>query len=549
MSELKYSVITEIKKSDKSNVYLAAVDGFDGPVVVKEIIHGNYQVFEALMGMECDYLPKIYHVEEINKGLLVVEQYIDGELLSDVLASGKLTEIDCINIVEQICAALEVLHSHKPALIHRDIKPSNIIVTSKGKVKLIDYDSTRLFKEEAELDTRLLGTEKYAAPEQYGFAQTDCRSDIYSLGVVLEKFTTYIPTEKKKAWNRIVEKCTLFSPDSRYQSVSEVELHIRKLSRKKLINCKVLAYAGLVATLGIGLLILIISGNSDELNDEATITSTAEKIINAEAQANTKDNVSNINSDSTDDSTEKVAEITTEEITTDKIITEDDNIDRRPPEWRNLATDSENIVKLKEEIRIYSMVVMYHFKDRMQDRDFLYQVRELESQANCLLGVSLINCDSGQGVSIKEDDYKVQDNVIVISKEYFNSLEDGYYMLKAVVGLSDGGVMECGVVVYIAESDLFTEQDMYLQNTTFDYSLGSEEKLHLVLKNDSIREIECLYSNEGIRVDDSMYKVLQNGRILEISNEYLCQFNIGERLVLYIKTKDGSKLEVSVITK
>ena len=231
MSNFKYSIITEIKKSDKSNVYLAAVEGHEYPVIVKEISHGDIHVFDALIAMDSEYLPKIYRVEEIDDGLVVVEEYIDGEVLSDYFSLHDLTEIECVDIAEQICDALNVLHSHKPSIIHRDIKPSNFIITSSGKVKLIDFDSSRLYKDDCDEDTRLLGTENYASPEQYGFSQTDCRSDIYSLGVVLRKFKEFLKPATIKRWEKIVEKCTMFSPDSRYQKVSEVKEKLEKVRK------------------------------------------------------------------------------------------------------------------------------------------------------------------------------------------------------------------------------------------------------------------------------------------------------------------------------
>lgn len=516
MSDLRYSIITEIKKTDKSNVYLAAVDGFKEPMIVKEISHGNYQVFQALMEIKSEYLPRIYYTEEIDEGLLVVEEYVDGELLSDILATEKLTEVECLNIVEQICAALEVLHNHKPALIHRDIKPSNIIITSKGIVKLIDYDSSRLFKEEAETDTRFLGTEKYAAPEQYGYSQTDCRSDIYSLGVVLEKFTTFISEDKKKSWNRLVEKCTLFSPDSRYQTVVEVEDCIKKIKGNNGWGLRL--FVGIVISLcfvGV-LLYIMISGKEPKKDDIYGQTTDIETETNIEADAESN-------------------------------ISKDEGLDR-PPEWRNLDSDSENIIALKEEIRIHSMVVMYHFKDRMKERDFLYHVRELESKDNSLLAVNLINCDNGSGLRIDEDYYKVEDNIIVISKEYLNSLEEGYYMLRAVMEIGAGEIYESGVVLYIADSDTLKEQDMYLQNTTFDYSLSSDERIHIVLNNDSAREIEGLYSSDGIKLDDSMYRMLCDSRVVEISNEFLVQFPAGVRVTVFLKGNDGSEIEIAINT-
>ena len=76
-----------------------------------------------------------------------------------------------------------------------------MIISSQGIVKVIDFDSSRFYKAEGDSDTRLLGTEKYAPPEQYGFSQTDCRSDIYSMGVVFEKFTVFMSKERKNSGN------------------------------------------------------------------------------------------------------------------------------------------------------------------------------------------------------------------------------------------------------------------------------------------------------------------------------------------------------------
>lgn len=221
----------EIKKSDKGNVCLASIEDYDFPVVVKEIKYGNISVYQALQQIENEHLPKIYHLEELEDGLLIVEEYIEGELLADYILAKKLTETGCLDIAEQICKALNDLHNHQPPIIHRDIKPSNIIISSQGILKVIDFDSARLYKPKMDSDTRLLGTEKYAAPEQYGFSQTDCRSDIYSLGVVLDKLTGFMSGRKQKQWKRLVERCTLFAPDSRFQSVSEMEYELNKIRK------------------------------------------------------------------------------------------------------------------------------------------------------------------------------------------------------------------------------------------------------------------------------------------------------------------------------
>lgn len=105
--------------------------------------------------------------------------------------------------------------------VHRDIKPENVILRGSEAV-LIDFDASRIFKSENTSDTRVLGTTGYAAPEQYGIAQTDERADIYSLGVLLNIMLTGKHPSKELAsgrLGRIVQKCTMVNPKKRYQNV------------------------------------------------------------------------------------------------------------------------------------------------------------------------------------------------------------------------------------------------------------------------------------------------------------------------------------------
>ena len=221
MGKIRYEIISVIKQSNKGNVYLAKVEGYDFPVIVKQLKRGNRKVFEALQASGNEYIPRIYQIEEMGEGLLVAEEYIEGELLSEYLKGQNLAESQYISIAKQLCEGLSKLHRCNPPVIHRDIKPSNIIVNSQGNVKIIDFDSSRQYKEESESDTRLLGTEKYAAPEQYGFSQTDCRSDIYSLGIVFGSFPEFASEKKGRLWKKMVERCTLFAPESRCASTGK----------------------------------------------------------------------------------------------------------------------------------------------------------------------------------------------------------------------------------------------------------------------------------------------------------------------------------------
>ena len=110
----------------------------------------------------------------------VIMEYVSGEPLN----AGNLPKDRLYEIFSEICEGISALHS--VGIVHRDIKPSNIMLTDSGKIKIIDYDAARLKKPEADKDTTFIGTDGFAAPEQYGFMQTDERSDIYALGVTMK---------------------------------------------------------------------------------------------------------------------------------------------------------------------------------------------------------------------------------------------------------------------------------------------------------------------------------------------------------------------------
>jgi len=189
---------------------------------------------ELLRGLEHEGLPSFEKMIEDNGTRYTLRRYIEGESLSKYLA--KIQSIDpaeAVSVMLSLCDVLEFLHSQPEPIIHRDIKPSNIIINPEnGKVTLIDFVISRKFSESSEYDTVYFGTHKFAPPEQYGFAQTDCRSDIYSLGVVLRywlKNTTNRNAKiPDKALKRIVAKCTKLDPEARYQTVTELKKDLAK---------------------------------------------------------------------------------------------------------------------------------------------------------------------------------------------------------------------------------------------------------------------------------------------------------------------------------
>ena len=104
-----------------------------------------------------------------------MEEYVEGDNLATLLSEARFTPSEARRIVSQLCSALWILHSM--GIVHRDVKPENVILRGNEAV-LIDFDASRVFKNEESRDTQVLGTTGYAAPEQYGIAQTDERADL-----------------------------------------------------------------------------------------------------------------------------------------------------------------------------------------------------------------------------------------------------------------------------------------------------------------------------------------------------------------------------------
>ena len=149
----------------------------------------------------------------------LLEEYVQGDTLSEILEGGLLTTAESKQIVRQLCSALWVFHSM--GVVHRDVKPDNVIIRGKEAV-LIDFDASRIYKSTIQEDTQILGTTGFAAPEQYGLSQSDGRADIYALGVLLNIMLTGEHPSRKLAggrMGRIVQRCTMVNPAKRYKNI------------------------------------------------------------------------------------------------------------------------------------------------------------------------------------------------------------------------------------------------------------------------------------------------------------------------------------------
>jgi len=175
-------------------------------------------------------LPRFIEEYKNDETICVVREYIQGISLSERMKDGSLTERDAIPILLQLCDILTYLHHQCPPIIHRDIKPENIILAEDGSVKLIDFGIARTYDKSEKKDTIIFGTQGYAPPEQYGFSQTDCRSDLFSLGIIIGYLLTgktdreaVAKTLTNKRILHIYQKCTDFSPKRRYSSATNLK--------------------------------------------------------------------------------------------------------------------------------------------------------------------------------------------------------------------------------------------------------------------------------------------------------------------------------------
>ncbi len=558
MSNFTYSIITPIKESNKGKVYLAKLEDYDFPVIVKEMKHGNQAVFQALSELDSEYIPKIYKIESSADGLVIAEEYIEGEILSDYLASGQLTEAEWLDIAKQLCEALRSLHTHVPPIIHRDMKPSNIILNSKGRVKIIDFDSSRLYKAESEGDTRLLGTERYAPPEQYGFSQTDCRSDIYSLGVVFGMFPTFSSKARQKRWKQLVEKCTLFAPENRFQAVEEVEKEVNKIER--ISRIQFWKTGGMIA--GIILIMLVAcllwwpgSSVPTFTGDEIPTPTTAPT---AEAEVTTPTNVPVTDAEVptptvapvTEDEvpTPTVAPVTDAEVPTPTLAPEIEEANRTtPPAWRDIENDIPAFIALKEQIRNNHLTVEHCFKDRLSESGFLLQVKWLEQQQIEFRGVELYSHRDDTQVKIEEPYYEVSGSIISIDKVYMQAVEEGYYtIVVSMHNTENDHDINHSAVLYVAEHDAWENREAWLQNTTMSFYGAEGETLHNVVMNESSNEIVSLLHQDRTPVDSSLYRVTHGGRGIEFSNELLSQYGDREFVEFYVMGMDGTDMKVRI---
>lgn len=262
--EGKYKIISEIHGGGMSRVFLAESIKMGNLWIVKFISNQTGELANEeniLKLLNHISLPKIIDIFHDDKGIYLIESYIEGISLDKVIESGqKLNQVIILDWAEQLAQVLNYLHKMEPhPIYHYDLKPSNIMVTHDNRLVLIDFGISKRFGED---DTSTIGvTYQYAAPEQlkhripdrhlpiietrFGelpadrlYWNSDARTDIYSLGVILfELAAGQIPTNQtgnmlkdvvSHEMYNIINKCLALTPDDRYQSARELLFDLQK---------------------------------------------------------------------------------------------------------------------------------------------------------------------------------------------------------------------------------------------------------------------------------------------------------------------------------
>lgn len=188
-------------------------------IIIRQIYDDKREIYKTLQKINHPNIPYIFNVE-FDGDTVVTEEYIEGKSLSALIDEQYVfSKKQVKSIVKQLVVAMTELHRFN--IIHRDIKPDNIIINESGHVWLIDYDISRIYREEIRKDTELMGTFGYAPIEQYGMMPTDFKSDIYSFGVTVLVLLKYAGI--KGYLKKIADKSARLDPAERYKTAENIK--------------------------------------------------------------------------------------------------------------------------------------------------------------------------------------------------------------------------------------------------------------------------------------------------------------------------------------
>lgn len=257
-----------------------------------EFLRNEMEIMKKMADRKLSGIPKAYRIFEENGEVYLVREYIEGMSLAQmVLQKGGISEAEICRISRKICQTAEQFQNPDEPMIHRDIKPENIVVTPGDEVVFIDFGTMRSYKKDGSRDTFVVGTRGTAAPEQYGYTQTDQRTDVYAIGqtmlyMVSESYEMNQLSEcaVSRRMKKIIEKACSFEPDKRYGDAAQLRRAVEKCqaNNRKKVYKKAGAVFGLIAA---GYILAIFSQDGTVIENKRIETaeqSAAEEQIQAE---------------------------------------------------------------------------------------------------------------------------------------------------------------------------------------------------------------------------------------------------------------------------
>lgn len=273
MSQLRH--IKDIKETEKTKISVVYHEIRETTCILRICKNRDLSdLCRALMTVRNPNMAVVYDYAYENGDTYICEEQIDGTTVEELMKNnGLFSEKETAKIVIEVCKALESIHSLKPPVVHNDITVSNIMIREDGSVKLFDFDISRVYKKGQRQNTVLFGTESVAAPEHYGYGQSEPRTDIYCLGATMHKMLTGagLDDEHRVTYNgrlkSILEKCTEYDPSNRYESATElIKVLETFLKRKKIILARVIGGICVVAVIALVLFLNQLIGNDADSN-------------------------------------------------------------------------------------------------------------------------------------------------------------------------------------------------------------------------------------------------------------------------------------------
>lgn len=294
-----WTVYECLKESEDSSTFLVKETATGILCVLKwgrnrqtEFLRNEMEIMKKMADRKLSGIPKAYRIFEENGEVYLVREYIEGMSLAQmVLQKGGISEAEICRISRKICQTAEQFQNPDEPMIHRDIKPENIVVTPGSEVVFIDFGIMRSYKKDGSRDTFVVGTRGTAAPEQYGYTQTDQRTDVYAIGqtmlyMVSESYEMNQLSEcaVSRRMKKIIEKACSFEPDKRYGDAAQLRRAVEKCqaNNRKKVYKKAGAVFGLIAA---GYILAIFSPDGTVIENKRIETaeqSVAEEQIQAE---------------------------------------------------------------------------------------------------------------------------------------------------------------------------------------------------------------------------------------------------------------------------